>query len=221
MRNALIVEDHDETRQWWEKELPRLFPGSDICATTTLQEAREILQRKHFWLAIIDINLPDGSGVDLIEEVTQRFPDMFCVVCTIFDDDYHIFKALRAGAQGYLLKDQPRQRQLEQLKEILHGQPPLSPGIARRILRFLSQTQPPSESPPKQEAHAASNLTVRETEILRLIAKGYSRPEVAKLLDLSLNTVSTYTKSIYQKLDITRRAEAVVEAVRLGLIKSD
>lgn len=221
MRYALVVEDHDETREWWEQELPRLFQGIDMDAVATLRDARELLRQRHYWLAIVDINLPDGSGVDLIGEMAERFPDTLCVVCTIFDDDHHIFSALHAGAQGYLVKDQPRRRQLEQLREILHGQPPLSPGVARRILRFLSRSSPPSASRASHGGPPAGNLTERETEVLRLIAKGYSRPEVASLLNLSLNTVSTYTKSIYQKLDVSRRAEAVVEAVRLGLIRSD
>jgi len=221
MRYALVVEDHDETREWWEQELPRLFQGIDMDAVATLRDARELLRQRHYWLAIVDINLPDGSGVDLIGEMAERFPDTLCVVCTIFDDDHHIFSALHAGAQGYLVKDQPRRRQLEQLREILHGQPPLSPGVARRILRFLSRSSPPSGGRASHGGPPAGNLTERETEVLRLIAKGYSRPEVASLLNLSLNTVSTYTKSIYQKLDVSRRAEAVVEAVRLGLIRSD
>jgi len=220
MQYALIVEDHDETRNWWTQELPRLFPGIRTSAAATLYRAHELLQQRHYWLAIVDINLPDGSGVDLIAKMASDHPDTVCVVSTIFDDDHHVFSALRAGAQGYLVKDQPRDRQLSQLKDILHGQPPLSPGVARRILRYLSER--PVDAPrPAADGAAESRLTERETDVLRLIAKGYSRPEVARMLDLSLNTVATYTKSIYQKLDISRRAEAVVEAVRLGLIKSE
>jgi len=220
MQYALIVEDHDETRNWWVQELPRLFPGIKADAVATLSRAHERLQQRNYWLAIVDINLPDGSGVDLIAELTSDYPDTVCVVNTIFDDDHHVFSALRAGAQGYLVKDQPHDRQLCQLKEILHGQPPLSPGVARRILRYLSER--PGDAPPPADGEPAdSRLTERETEVLRLIAKGYSRPEVARMLGLSLNTVATYTKSIYQKLNISRRAEAVVEAVRLGLIKSE
>ena len=223
MRKALIVEDHDDTRNWWLEQLPQLFPEITLHKAETLGQARSHLEKSHFWLALIDINLPDGSGIDLIREITLKTPDTLCVVCTIFDDDHHVFSALRAGAQGYLVKDQPRNRQLDQLKEILHGQPPLSPGVARKLLRFFTQEMP-SQQPDSKTSRSNSEdggLSERETEVLRLIAKGYSRPEVAQLLGISHNTVSTYTKTIYQKLDVSRRAEAVVEAVKLGLIDPD
>jgi len=188
-----------------------LFPGVALHPVDTLGQAYILLEEYRYWLAIIDINLPDGSGIDLIRDIAKRHPDTLCIVSTIFDDDHHIFSALRSGAQGYLVKDQPRDQQLRQLKEILHGQPPLSPGVARRVLRHLSE-QVDKSIPPDER------LTERETEVLRLIAKGFSRPEVARMLGLSLNTVATYTKSIYQKLEISGRAEAAVEAVRLGLV---
>ncbi len=223
-RWALVVEDHAETRQWWAEALPEIFEGTRVQGAVTLQEGRDHLARRRYWLALVDINLPDGSGLDLVSDLAQRWPDTLCVVCTIFDDDHHIFSALRRGAHGYLVKDQPRERQLAQLREILHGQPPLSPGVARRILRFVAgeggRDLPASRPAPQQEEEAI-HLTDRERQILQLIAKGYSRPEVAELLGLSLNTVSTYTKNVYQKLNVTRRAEAVLEAMRLGLVSPE
>lgn len=220
MKACLIVEDHTETREWWLEELPRLFPGATARGVSSIGEARCLLRKERFSLAIVDIKLPDGSGVDLIREICTGHRETMCVVNSIFDDDHHVFAALRAGAQGYLAKDEPRELQRAQLRQIVHGQPPLSPGIARRILGYFASREAVPEA--GQETDAPDHdLTEREVEVLRLIAKGFSRPEVAEMLDLSVNTVATYTKSIYQKLDISRRAEAVVEAVRLGLIKSD
>lgn len=217
MRNVLVVEDHDAHRNWWQQNLGQVFPESSVSAVATLAEARALLQEYVFTLAILDINLPDGSGIDLMQEIRINFPDCYGVICTIYDDDNHIFAALRAGANGYLLKDQPRARQLEQLREIVNGHPPLSPGVARRILNyFSSESQRVTGSRP-----GTVQLTAREQEVLTLIAKGYSRPEVAGLLNITLNTVSSYTKVIYQKLNITNRAEAVLEAVKLGLIDRD
>ncbi|RMD78397.1 MAG: DNA-binding response regulator [Gammaproteobacteria bacterium] len=221
MRRALVVEDHAETRQWWAEALPGVFEGTEVHGAVTLQEGRQLLARQRYWMAVVDINLPDGSGLELVSELAQRYPDTFCVVCTIFDDDHHIFSALRRGAHGYLVKDQPRERQLAQLREILHGQPPLSPGVARRILRFVAGEGGRDLPSPGQGQEEEIHLTERERQILQLIAKGYSRPEVAELLGLSLNTVSTYTKTVYQKLNVTRRAEAVMEAMRLGLVSPE
>jgi len=212
MRSILIVEDHDDTRQWWESHMCAVFPESVTIGVSTLALARKALESKHFTLALIDINLPDGSGIDLVRELKQTSPDTYSVISTIFDDDKHIFPALEAGAMGYLIKDQPRDRQIDLLREIVNGQPPLSPGIARKILNHFSASLQPAQD----KANIA--LTKRETDVLQMIAKGYNRPETAELLGLTLNTVSSYTKTIYQKLGVSRRAEAVIEAVRLGLI---
>lgn len=217
MRNILVVEDHTDQREWWVDHLDEIFPGSRVSDVETIAEARELLAGGQFTLAILDINLPDGSGIDLLKEISLKSPDTYSVVCSIYDDDKHIFSALRSGARGYLLKDQPRDQQLKQLKEIIHGQPPLSPGVARRILEYFSSEM----SPPKNNDAEKVHLSNREKEVLTLIAKGFSRPEVAELLSLTLNTVSGYTKAIYQKMNISSRAEAVIEAFKLGLIDRD
>jgi len=217
MRSVLIVEDHDESRCWWQDHVSEAFPDITVAVAATLDEARALLRNNPFMLAILDINLPDGSGIDLLQEISLQHPDTYAVICSIYDDDKHIFSALRAGAKGYLLKDQPRIKQLQQLKEIVNGQPPISPGVARRILRYFSESRQPSS----EQSTASSQLSPREMEVLAQIAKGYSRPEVAKSLGITLNTVSGYTKAIYQKLNITNRSEAVIEAIKLGLIDSD
>ena len=217
MQSILIVEDHTDQRKWWLDNLGGIFSGAEVVGVSSLSEARESLREKQFTLAILDINLPDGSGIDLLREISMNSPDTYGVICSIYDDDNHIFSALRAGARGYLIKDQPRQQQLKQLKEIVSGQPPLSPGVARRILEYFSKGE---RQPAKGKADEA-RLTDREKEILTLLAKGYSRPEAAKTLGLTLNTVSGYTKIIYQKLNISNRAEAVIEALKLGLIDQE
>ncbi|GBE14149.1 MAG TPA: response regulator transcription factor [Proteobacteria bacterium] len=210
MRTVLVVEDHDDTRHWWEKHISEAFPKARAMSAATISEARVLLGKEEFSLALVDINLPDGSGIDLVREMGRTHPEIYCVISTIFDDDEHIFSALRAGAMGYLIKEQPLDRQIQQLRAVLHGQPPLSPSVARRILIHFSR--------PLEESESTEALTDREKDVLQLIAKGYSRPEVAELLGLTSNTVASYTKVIYQKLNISRRAEAVIEGVRLGLI---
>ncbi len=214
MQSILIVEDHNDTRKWWMENIFRAFPDAVPESAVTLGEAREKCACKHFSLAIVDINLPDGSGLDLVEELVLQHQETYIVMSTIFDDDHHIFSALRAGANGYLIKDQSRDSQIEMLKDIVNGQPPISPGVARRILRYFTEQK-------VKQKPAAQQLTGREQEVLRLIAKGYSRPEVAELMGLTVNTVSSYTKVIYQKLNVSRRAEAVIEAIRLGLISGE
>lgn len=209
MQKVLILEDHEDTREWWRDVLPTTFPGVSTMEATTIAEGMRLLEKNELWLAIIDIELPDGSGIEFIERLRDRQPDAWRVICTIYQDDVHVFAALRAGAQGYLVKDDPRPMQLSRLREILDGQPPLSPGIAQRILGFF-------EAP--GTSRSSEELTERERDVLRLVAKGYSRPEAAEILGLSINTISSHCKQIYRKLEISSRAEAVVEAIRLGLI---
>ncbi|NOZ37896.1 MAG: response regulator transcription factor [Gammaproteobacteria bacterium] len=214
MQSILIVEDHNETREWWMKNIFSAFPDAVPESAITLREAREKCASKHFSLALVDINLPDGNGLELVDELVLQQPETYIVMSTIFDDDHHVFSALRAGANGYLIKDQPRDSQIEMLRDIVNGQPPISPGVARRILRYFAEQK-------VEQKPATQQLTGREQEVLRLIAKGYSRPEVADLMGLTANTVSSYTKVIYQKLNVSRRAEAVIEAIRLGLISGE
>lgn len=209
MQHALVVEDHRETRGWMVDTLARAFPGSEIAAVGDVAGARERISAAPVNLAWVDLNLPDGSGTELIGEITALHPDTYCVVATIFDDDEHIFAALKAGAHGYVLKEQPTERIVELLRGITRGEPPLSPVIARRILRHFST---PETTDPK------ARLSEREREVLTLVGKGYSRGEIARLLDISINTAASYAKTVYRKLNVSSRAEAALEAVRMGLI---
>ncbi|KAB7627959.1 response regulator transcription factor [Alkalilimnicola sp. S0819] len=208
MRNALVLEDHDEPRAWLMALLEDAFPGIEVTPAATLGQARQRLTQARFDLAIIDISLPDGSGISLVEELARERPDTYTVVATIFDDDRHLFSALQSGAQGYVLKDQPREQLLRQLRDITQGQPPLSAGIARRVLRHFQRRQ----------LEASPDLTGREAEVLNLLARGFNRSDIAKALGITSNTAAGYIKNIYRKLDVSGRAEATLEAVRRGLV---
>ena len=212
MQTALLLEDHEDTRKWLGTLIQDAFGGIDVSAVSTLSAAREQIKQRRFNLAVVDISLPDGSGIDLIHDLAHSSPETYCVVATIFDDDAHLFSALQAGAQGYLLKEQPKEQLLARLQGILNGEPPLSPAVARRVLRhFRKQT----------ETAPDVALSERETEVLTLIAKGMSRTDVARLLGITSNTAAGYIKTIYQKLNVSSRAEATLEATRLGLVGSD
>ncbi|MCG6116610.1 MAG: response regulator transcription factor [Aquimonas sp.] len=213
-QSALLVDDLAPARDWLREALLAAFPGIAVYEAGSLAEARRVLSALDLVpeLALVDLGLPDGSGTRLIEELQRGPRPCLCVVSTVFDDDAHVFPALRAGAQGYVLKDLPSQALAEALRGILQGQPPLSPSIARRLLRQFQQP------PAAVEAPAAEALTPRETEVLQLIAKGYTVQQTANALGLSANTASGYVKDIYRKLSINSRAEATLEATRRGLV---
>jgi DNA-binding NarL/FixJ family response regulator len=207
---ALVVDDLAPSRQWLAQALRAAFPGIEILPAATLREALALIDPPPP-LALIDLGLPDGSGVELIEALQRAGAGTLCIVATVFDDDAHLFPALRAGAQGYVLKDQAPQTLADMLRGIAAGQPPLSPSIARRLLRHFQPMPAPAAS---DDPH----LTPRETEVLRLTAKGLTLAEVAEALSISRHTVSGYLKDIYRKLSVSTRAEAALEAARLGLV---
>lgn len=213
MDTALLVEDHPESREWLSCLLGEAFPCITVTAVGTLAEAREHLAQDSFNLALVDISLPDGNGVALATIIRASAPDTYVVMATIYDDDEHLFAALQAGAQGYLLKDQPRTRLVAQLEGIARGEPPLSPSISRRVLRHFRRTPNADSDCPE--------LSVREKEVLGFLARGYTRNDIALALDITANTVAGHVKGIYRKLDVSGRAEATLQAVRLGLIDNN
>lgn len=215
---ALIVEDLDEPRQWLAELLPRALPGVlAVDCADSVASARQCMAAHTYGLALVDWSLPDGHGGQLIEALVAARPDAVVIVATIHDDDAHVFPALRAGATGYILKSQPTQVVVAQLRRIEQGEPALSPSIAARVLQHFRRE---SVARPSDQIGAASamHLTDREVDVLRLIAKGYKSSEVAELLGLSSHTVTGYVRDIYRKLGISSRAEATLEAARRGLV---
>jgi len=221
-RCGLIVEDQADTRSWLARMLGAAFDGIKLIEVSTRQAARvwiaahasEMSRSGLRHIALIDIGLPDGSGIDIVRELA-KYPETFTpIVTTIYDDDQHLFDAIAAGAQGYLLKDQHPDTLIQYLHRIDKGEPPLSPSIARRMLEYFSQVRPLAAGPdPNPET-----LTPREEDVLRLLGRGLRVNETARVLAIAPNTVTGYVKNIYRKLNISSRAEAAVEAVRRGLV---
>lgn len=210
--HALLLEDLPEVAAWLGNLLRERFLGIEVTCANRLAEARRLLDSGlQPQLALLDLGLPDGDGTSLIRPLAQRCPGCIIVVSTLFGDDAHVFPALRAGAHGYLLKDQPEERLTAALDGILRGEPPLSPSIAQRLLRAF---QPDA----RVDAPGLEILTAREREVLVLVSKGCRLPELVEKLHISRHTVSDHLKNIYRKLNVNSRAEATLEAARLGLV---
>jgi DNA-binding NarL/FixJ family response regulator len=210
MQNVLVLEDHPETREWLTAIIRQAFVEVEIFEASSLAQARIIINANQLDLALIDLNLPDGNGVEIISEISKNSPDTYCVVATIFDDDNYLFPALEAGAQGYLLKEQTTDEFIQSLQGIIRGEPPISPAIARKMINHFHSDLSPTDKP---------DLSSREKEILSAIAKGLSRNEAAEILGITSNTVASHLKSIYGKLNVSNRAQATLEALKLGLVK--
>jgi DNA-binding NarL/FixJ family response regulator len=222
-RLGLVVEDDAETSAWLGRILAEAFPGIEIAQAGTRQAAlawidaqahRLAHARDASHVALIDLGLPDGSGIEVIRKLNTCCPAVLPVVTTVYDDDAHLFEAIAAGAKGYLLKDREPDAFVGSLRRIDLGEPPLSPSIARRILEYFTRQAAPgpiAQEPPEV-------LTARELDVLRLLGRGLRINEAARVLGLAHHTVAGYVKAIYRKLNIASRAEAAIEAVRRGLV---
>ena len=216
---ALIVEDILATRQWLTGLVHTAFERAGVYFASDLRTARAWFAdggaTERRTIALIDIGLPDGSGIDLIREVSATHPHVQLVVTTIYDDDAHLMQAMAAGADSYLLKDRPAEELVALLRRIGDGEAALSPPMARRLLdhfrrhaTFMTAGATESNEP---------DLSARESEVLGMIARGLTLNEAGKALGISRSTVASHVKTVYRKLGVTSRAEAALEATRRRL----
>lgn len=231
METILILEDHRHMRELLSSLMVEVFLDCNVVEAATLQQTRRHLQENRFSIAIIDMCLPDGRGTEIIREIKQMSPETFCVVVSAYDDDAYLFDALKAGAQGYLLKEHHRDKLVELFRRILKCEPPMSPSIARRILKHFQEKEAENhqsslgftqkegrvQTDSRNLMKPSSGLTQREMEVLIHIAKGMTCSETGDSLGIKRSTAAGYVKNIYQKLNISSRAEAALEAKRMGL----
>lgn len=222
--SVLVVEDDAPTRAHLARAIEAHPSLELVAARGTLGEAREDVSRIAPDVLLTDLGLPDGSGIDLIRHTRQKAPTSQIMVVTVFGDEKNVISSIEAGASGYLLKDGTSEAIGESVMQLMQGGSPMSAPIARRLLeRFRSDapSEPPESEGESEAPRARTSLTGRETEILQLIAKGFSFPEIASLLSISAHTVTSHVRHIYEKLEVNSRGEAVYEAVQQGLIKMD
>ncbi len=226
VHNVLIVED-DPAMEAEAIAAVSIFPDANVRTARTVGEAERWMKRVAFDLAIVDLGLPDGSGITLLRALTGGAPlpadandqPTVCVARTVFDDDAHLFAALSAGAQGYLLKGETIEVVRSRLLAAMAGEPVVSPAIARRVLAyFRGDTTPVGLPQPARPNVPLAALTTRETEVLRHLAQGQTLAEVGRDLTLSVNTVKTHVKNVYARLDVSSRLAAVDAARRMGIL---
>lgn len=183
-------------------------------------QARLLLAGDPLDVLVVDLGLPDGSGIDVIRAAHAAWPHCGIMVSTTFADEKHVIASIESGAAGYLLKDSSAKKIADEIRALHAGGSPISPRIARQILlRFRApdpEPQPPEEEVPPETL--PSPLSPREREALELITKGFSYDEIADLMQVSRNTVMTFVRRIYQKLEVHSKAEAIYEARNHGIL---
>jgi|SRR5262245_35209876 len=205
-----IIEDLREVREG----LTMLINGTPgyRCSGSfrTMEEALSRLDRALPDIVLTDIGLPGMSGIEGIRLLRERYPELPLVALTVYDDEEEVFNALCAGASGYLLKNTPPARLLESLKEVLQGGAPMSPEVARRVIRIFRDIRPPER--------AKYHLTPQESELLKMLVEGHNYKTAAFELEISTHTVSFHVQNIYQKLQVHSKSEAVAKALRNRLV---
>lgn len=213
--SVLLVEDDAPTRE----RLARIIAAHshlDLLPTCgNLAQGMEGLCVHTPDVLLTDLGLPDGHGVELIRAARHKDVRIEIMVISVFGDERNVINAIEAGATGYLLKDGDSRYIGESILELMAGGSPISPAIARHLLKRFS-TVPKVATPRDNES--TPHLTKRETDVLNGVAKGLTYLEIAEVLSMSLHTVTSHIKNIYRKLEVRSRSEAVFEALQLGLI---
>ena len=224
--SVLIVEDEPEFMRRFSNAV-LADPGLTLqAAVGTGRAAQAMLDAQAPDVMLLDLGLPDINGVEVIRYAAARHPRCDVLVVTMFGDDQHVLSSIEAGATGYLLKDAQAEHIASSIHELHAGGSPISPGIARRVLarfrvgpiRGPGSAASAGAAAPSPAAEAQSPLTERETELLRLTAKGLSFETIGQLMGISPHTVVAHVKKIYRKLAVHSRGEAVYEASQMGLL---
>ncbi len=210
MSTLWIVEDHAAFR----RTLVRVLNAeTDLHCTRDFDSCEKLLvalaQDDAPHLILLDVGLPGMSGLDGIRLIKERAPKTLMVILTVFEDDDKVFKAICAGASGYLLKTSSVAEITQAVRDALAGGSPMTPRIARRVLEMFSELAP---------KHSNYGLSDREKEILQLMTTGLIKKEIADRLTLSVHTVDTYLRRIYEKLEVNTRTGAVAKALKEGLV---
>lgn len=209
MIGLVVVEDDPLFRQSVRDALQQCDDVVLRAEAVTLSEGLALLAGEPAQVLLVDLGLPDGSGIDLICAAHQAWPGCAIMVATLFGDEERVFASLEAGATGYLLKDALATGIVSEIRNLHAGGSPISPLIARRLLRHFSPPAPPAP---------AIDLSSRELQVLEHITRGYSMAEIAEQLQVSPWTVQTYVRRVYEKLGVRSKSAAVDAAHRLGLL---
>lgn len=221
-----LVEDDAAFQEAFRTALAGAPDLAMVGLAATVAEARTLLAGPSVDVLVVDLGLPDGSGVDVIGEAHVRWPGCAIMVATTFADERHVIASIEAGASGYLLKDSPLPTIAEDIRVLHGGGSPISPRIARQVLmRFRPDERPVVEGEGEDAGEAETagksaipSLSEREKETLQLITRGFSFEEIAELMGVSRNTVLTFVRRIYAKLEVRSKTEAVFEARAYGLL---
>jgi len=207
--SVLIFEDNDDLRESL-RLLINGTPGFEVSATfpNGSMASRSVMEHRAD-VVLMDLDMPEVNGVQALKAIKQTRPRTHVIMLTVFDQNEHVFEAMCNGANGYLLKRAAPTELIRAIEDVMSGGAPMTPAIAKKALSFFAQ---------RKTVKPNSELTPKETEVLKWLVDGYSYKMIAAELEVSLDTVRTHIKNIYRKLQVNSMSEAVAKAIRQGLV---
>ncbi len=218
----LIADDHDLVREGLRAVLSGEADLEVVGEATDGQEALKMCRSLKPDLVLMDVRMPKSDGLEATRAIKEEMPGVSVVMVTMHENPDYLLEAIRAGAAGYILKDAEGERLVGAVRRTLNGESPLAQELAMQLLmRMASETQedrPPSPRADKRQESIPSGITLREVEVLRLLAQGRTNPEIAQELGISRGTVKIHVQHIIAKLGVSDRTQAAVRAIELGLL---
>ena len=215
---VILVEDDVTFQQALRQTFTTATDMQLVAVLSTRIEGLNILDHAPADVLLVDLGLPDGSGIDVIRAAHAKWPECNIMVSTAFGDEMHVMQSLEAGATGYLLKDSSTASIAAEIRSLHQGGSPISPLIARQILMRFRQPDTAQPLAPSSTNAARARLSTREQQVLEYITKGFNSDEIAGLMDVSRHTVLTFVRRIYKKLEVSSKTEAIYEARSQGLL---
>ena len=207
----LIVDDHPVVREGISAMLQHKPDFKIVGEASNGREAIEKARKLEPDVVLMDLRMPEIDGVEAITRIKAEKPDIKFIILTTYSDDEYIFKGIAAGARAYLLKDAPREELFKAIRAVSRGESLIQPVVASKVLDKLAELS--------KKTTSTEDLSEREIEVLKLMAKGASNKDIADQLSITQSTVKTHITSIFQKLDVTTRTEAVMTALKKGIIQ--
>jgi DNA-binding NarL/FixJ family response regulator len=201
-----IVEDNEQLRVTLARVISRAEGFVCVGSYGSAEAALAALPAEKPRVVLMDINLPGMNGVECARQLKQVLPETLVIMLTVYEDTENIFNALAAGATGYMLKRTPRAELLEAIRDVVKGGSPMTAHIARKVVQSFQRSGPSEQ--------ATENLSPREQEVLNCLSQGFLYKEIAEQLGISYETVHTYIRRIYEKLQVRTRTEAVAKFLR-------
>lgn len=213
----MLVDDHTLVREGFAKML-ELEPDFEVVGQAAdCDEACKLVRKLNPEIILMDIRLPGVTGIEATKKIKEEFPKVEVIILSMYDEDEYIFEAIKAGASGYVLKDISKEDLVRAIRVVHSGESLIQPALAKKVLKEFAHLA--KETTQAQAKATIRELSERELDVLRLVAEGHANKQIADSLLISETTVKAHLRSIFRKLEVSDRAQAVAYAMRKGLVE--